>query len=100
MATMIYRCKRCNLVHRVAMTGTRGHIGYGRYETTYRRNDGKAGPELCDCGRAMVGNMLKANLNPAVKCAARCTHAVGFDCECSCGGKNHGAGMFSGLIAA
>lgn len=26
------------------------------------------------------------------KCDARCLHAKGRNCECSCGGKNHGAG--------
>lgn len=26
------------------------------------------------------------------KCDARCQHAKGRQCECSCGGKNHGAG--------
>lgn len=26
------------------------------------------------------------------KCDARCLHAKGGNCECSCGGKNHGAG--------
>jgi hypothetical protein len=25
------------------------------------------------------------------KCDARCLNAKGFKCECSCGGKNHGA---------
>jgi hypothetical protein len=29
------------------------------------------------------------------KCDARCLNATGFKCECSCGGKNHGAGNFS-----
>jgi hypothetical protein len=31
--------------------------------------------------------------NPSLhKCDGRCTHAKGHDCECSCGGKNHGRG--------
>lgn len=28
----------------------------------------------------------------AHKCGAKCTHAKGGDCECSCGGANHGKG--------
>ena len=29
--------------------------------------------------------------NPSLhKCSAKCRHATGHDCECSCGGKNHG----------
>ena len=31
---------------------------------------------------------------PNHKCDARCLNATGFKCECSCGGKNHGAGNF------
>ena len=34
--------------------------------------------------------MLTVTLNKTTRCDARCTHAKGFDCECSCGGKNHG----------
>jgi hypothetical protein len=31
--------------------------------------------------------------NPSLhKCGPRCLNATGHDCECSCGGKNHGAG--------
>jgi hypothetical protein len=31
--------------------------------------------------------------NPSLhKCDARCQHAKGHECECSCGGKNHGIG--------
>lgn len=30
--------------------------------------------------------------NPGKKCSAKCLAATGHDCECECGGKNHGAG--------
>jgi len=31
--------------------------------------------------------------NPSLhKCDARCVNATGHDCECSCGGENHGRG--------
>lgn len=31
--------------------------------------------------------------NPSLhKCGARCVNAKGHDCECSCGGANHGKG--------
>ena len=31
--------------------------------------------------------------NPSLhKCGTRCQHAKGHDCECECGGKNHGIG--------
>ena len=103
MATAIYRCKKCNTTKRVAYLTTKSSAGYGRFDYTYRRADtGAAGPggEVC-CGRSMGFGWLKAFLSPSVKCNARCTHAVGFNCECSCGGENHatGGGMFTGLMA-
>lgn len=45
---------------------------------------------------------VKGRFNAEVKCDARCTGARGHNCECQCGGKNHGAGNASaaGLAAA
>ena len=75
--------------------------GYGRKEAVYyRRSDGvrNVQPVTC-CGKVTSWNLLKAQLNLDVKCDARCTHAKGFTCECSCGGENHAtAGMFTGLL--
>lgn len=31
------------------------------------------------------------------RCDARCLYATGKLCECSCGGKNHGAGNLAGV---
>jgi hypothetical protein len=38
----------------------------------------------------MTYGILKAFLKPEQPCDARCTNARGHNCECSCGGKNHG----------
>lgn len=39
---------------------------------------------------------IERKRNPSQhKCDGRCLNATGFLCECSCGGKNHGAGNFS-----
>lgn len=35
---------------------------------------------------------IRATLTKHV-CDARCVHARGFVCNCSCGGKNHGRGF-------
>jgi hypothetical protein len=101
--TCVYRCKRCNTTRRVGYLVSKHSIGYGRFEYTHRRADtGAVGPggEVC-CGRPMAFGWLQATLRPEVKCNARCTHAVGFICDCSCGGKNHatGGGMFTNLLA-
>ncbi len=34
---------------------------------------------------------LRVTVNRTTRCDARCTHAKGFICDCSCGGKNHGS---------
>ena len=103
MPTAIHRCKVCNTVTRVAYRREMRPIGYGRKEAVYfRESDGArhVQPVNC-CGRATNWNFLKAHLNDAVKCDARCTHAKGFNCECSCGGENHAtSGMFTGLLEA
>lgn len=53
---------------------------------------GKKAPSVyCDCGYPMAGKVVRGTLNDSVACNANCTGAVGHDCECSCGGANHGA---------
>lgn len=106
-ATVIYRCKRCNSTRRVRYRVERVDIGYGRKESRYfKEANGSRGPggEMC-CDRPMTFGFLRATLNPAVKCNARCTHAVGWQCECSCGGENHASGgslggAFTALVGA
>jgi hypothetical protein len=40
-----------------------------------------------------VTRRIEYKSNPSLhKCDARCLNATGHNCECSCGGKNHGAG--------
>lgn len=102
MATVIHRCKVCNNTQRVAYRKEVHSIGYGRKEAVYfRESDGvrHVQPIKC-CGKATTWNYLKAWVNLDVKCDARCTDAKGFQCECSCGGENHGTtgGIFTGLL--
>jgi len=48
-----------------------------------------------DGRRVQVERAIERKSNPSNhKCDARCLNATGFKCECSCGGKNHGAGNF------
>ena len=43
-----------------------------------------------------VTRVIERKARPSLhKCDDRCMEAKGFKCECSCGGKNHGAGSFS-----
>jgi hypothetical protein len=48
-----------------------------------------------DGRRVVVERAIERKANPSNhKCDARCLNATGFKCECSCGGKHHGAGAF------
>jgi hypothetical protein len=44
----------------------------------------------CACGRPLTFSAIRGRMNAEIKCNAKCTGAKGHDCECSCGGKNHG----------
>lgn len=47
-----------------------------------------------------VTRRIEFKRNPSLhKCDARCMSATGRKCECSCHGKNHGAGAFSCIAA-
>lgn len=57
---------------------------------------------LCLCGQRHVAQrkVEYKQLPSKHECDARCTGATGkvMRCECSCSGKNHGRGAFSGLL--
>lgn len=112
MSAMIYNCKRCKIGRRVEYpVKLSDFMNRARY---YRMEDGKQIPSgvwierggggwptvyggdplgLCPkCGRAMEYSFLVATTELGVPCDARCTGARGHTCNCSCGGKNHGAG--------
>jgi hypothetical protein len=47
-----------------------------------------------------VTRIIERKSNPSNhKCGPRCQNATGFQCECACKGKNHGAGNFVCLAA-
>jgi hypothetical protein len=49
------------------------------------------GDQLANGRRATItGSIMRCKTNPDHKCDPRCTGAKGHDCECSCGGANHG----------
>ncbi len=47
-------------------------------------------PLVVCCGRAITMQPVRGRLAPEHKCDARCEGARGHNCECSCGGANHG----------
>ena len=46
----------------------------------------------CACGTPVACKPVRGKLNRSKECNARCIASKGHVCECSCGGKNHGAG--------
>lgn len=49
----------------------------------------------CGCGQSVIGVEMKRLQIRIVdhKCSAKCRNSKGHVCDCSCGGKNHGAGF-------
>lgn len=114
MAAVLYSCKRCKVGRRVdypnpsklyrgahwregvAIGRDRASQIYPGAALTYRGFDGACRYDgdplaICpSCSRPMAWGYVKGISNPAVRCDARCTHARGHNCECSCGGENHG----------
>lgn len=72
------------------------------HETTKTYRVGKQSwivPPIQKCPECLVTHPGRENLTPVMVkgyitdhvCDARCTNAKGQDCECSCGGANHGS---------
>jgi hypothetical protein len=43
------------------------------------------------CGEERDAKRVKGVFSAKHVCSAKCLASTGFSCECSCGGKNHGA---------
>lgn len=57
----------------------------------WRADDGLSYTDCPKCGGTSKGHRVRGFVSDE-PCGARCLNAKGFQCECSCGGKNHGAG--------
>ncbi len=107
--TVLYNCKRCRVGKRIdyPIREPRGrHAGFWHFRSDdgvpERRIYAGASPDclcLC-CGKKMDWNFLRAFEVAEIPCDARCTGARGHNCECSCGGENHGKDWASMTAAA
>jgi hypothetical protein len=96
---VIYNCKRCKVGKRIAYPHAERNGRYSVWRYRLHEHTGarvypgrNSGDELCpQCRRPMNWKFLEAHAVPGVPCDARCTGARGHRCECSCGGRNHGA---------
>lgn len=95
----IARCKKCKttksrLVTKTTTTTTRWTaIGMRTHRTTATSIEGEQRVHTaisCACDKLVPYWDVDGHHNDT-PCDARCTSATGHKCECSCGGKNHGA---------
>jgi len=101
---MLYlgKCKHCGTVTRgesVKVPGAGGTMtdrldrdDVRRVGAVYEHRFGNAALDCRVCGLA-VRNLkpIRGTVKPNVACNAKCLSSKGPTCECSCGGKNHGA---------
>lgn len=109
-----YRCSRCRknkcekvrqIVYTVHSETERFQCpSTGRTSSQTRKTWFKDGVDLnvwngympsltCEtCGELMQSEAIRGVYSEAHKCGSRCTNAKGGDCECQCGGANHGKG--------
>lgn len=83
----IAKCKDCNtytsaLIHNVNQANQTGDLHEIRgYKCLHCRR----------CGKSRIARWVKGKYSEKHKCGSRCMASTGPNCECSCGGKNHGA---------
>ena len=64
----------------------------GRPQVDRRLADGTREQAVtCACGRHLFFQDVKGTFNADRECNEKCMGSTGHVCECSCGGKNHGA---------
>jgi len=85
------RCKRCKRAYRRAVAVT---VVYPPWRDGFpppRAQRSERWPAAVECcGRAVLLEPVSGR-KTATPCDERCTSATGHRCECSCGGRNHGA---------
>ena len=67
------------------------HLGMMKTRRASRMLSNPVMQTMCECGARLKWVAVKGRKTDH-KCDSRCTHAKGGDCECSCGGENHGRG--------
>jgi hypothetical protein len=100
---VIYRCcrkhtKRVDYTVHSKTVNNNHPVDYLRRVTSYRcLEGGRFIPSsrfsfpviICECGQLMGGTAIEGKYTEC-PCDRRCTGAKGHNCECSCGGTNHG----------
>jgi hypothetical protein len=97
------KCKRCSAKASVVLVELRPSTAVSRQQVDVaidelgRRFDFCDGycikiPHECAGGtRLLKLEAVRGVYNPGKECNTKCLAAIGHDCECRCGGKNHGS---------
>lgn len=97
----ILSCKVCKTAVKVTLTG-RGSVPQDQTLAAFEKVKAKGGNpsfvwpknpdffEIKCCGKLMSNKPIKGTYNKDIPCTPKCTAAKGANCECACGGKNHG----------
>jgi len=88
------KCRRCGAKRSVLVDVTwtaRGDVvlPYLLRSTCLNADESAWAP--CSCGKSVLLRKVQGKYVADKGCDGRCMSATGFQCECSCGGKNHGA---------
>jgi len=88
-------CGVCRMTSRKDVECITVDVGYGRRETRYRTPQGglwrNPSTACFSCGATVELELVKGHVTDE-KCGEKCRMAKRGDCECSCGGANHGNG--------
>lgn len=91
-------CRRCGRAHTALVTRT---VASTRRSDQVREQSRKVTEKLADgttwrgvecCGSHVSMRPVKGIRRDEIVCGSKCTGSKGHVCECSCGGRNHGAG--------
>lgn len=89
------RCKACAGIVSIEATIEKKFVALpngAREFVYYSESLGHHFGAMCLCGKRITFIRVRGRVT-AHKCGAKCLSSKGHVCECSCGGKNHGAGF-------
>ena len=96
--SFLLKCHKCKgIVKHTYVASTGGYFRglYRQHEDSERwsiQADAYQPCPLCGAPESLsYDKPIKGRFNADVPCDGRCTRAKGSDCECSCGGANHGS---------
>jgi hypothetical protein len=101
MATRyIGKCSKCGIPTSGLTEGQnarRSKVDGQRTGDIYTSHMGNIVLDCRGCGCPIPARMVRGKFSAVHKCNARCLSSTGTVCECSCAGKNHGAGHSSSV---